>query len=456
MKTAIMTALLILLAICTVDAKITLPQAGEFRLENGLTVQVVEKHTLPLFSVRLIVRGGSILDPPGKEGLANLCSEMLMRGTTTRTDKQIVAEISLGGGSLYTSCDRDKAGFTGEFLTEQGEKGLELMGDMLVNSRLAPEEVDKIKTRIVAGLQGDLEDPSAVAERFVNAGILGKSAYAHLPAGTITAVNGLTRQDVVDFIAAHYTPDNAVLIVCGDITPATVETWAQKHLSGWRGRAAAAGVENPFAVQKGKEVLLLDKTDATQTQIRIGNVGISRKDPDYIPLELARTILGGSFTSRLVNEIRVNRGLSYNVRCNAPRFAPGGMVYISTFTKNASVSEVVDIIMNESRRMQTEPVPDSELIGAINYRCGLYPLSFETSDNIANVFANLWLYGENKAEYEAFQEQMRQVTAQQVIDVSRKYFPFENYRLILVGKAEEVKAQAEKFGTVTVQPIATE
>lgn len=448
--------LILLVAAAAVGAKVTLPPMQQFRLDNGLTIQVIERHTLPLFSLRLAFRAGSVNDPADKNGLANLCSEMLMRGTKNRTDKQIVSEIALGGGNLNVYCDRERAGFSGEFLSEQGEKGFDILGDIMANSLFAPEEVDKIKTRIIAMLQGDLEEPTTVADRGINAAILGTSRYAHDPGGDINMINALTRQDVVDFFTRLFTPDNGVLIVCGDVTPQQVEQWAKTYLQGWKGTAGTVAAEPAFSPLTGNEVLLLDKTDATQTQIRIGNLGLSRKSPDYVPAEAARTIFGGSFTSRLVNEIRVNRGLSYGVRCSSFRYIPGGVLLVSTFTKNETVGEVIDIILSESNRMQTELVPDSELTGAINYRNGLYPLSFETNENLADIFTNMWILGEDRSLYEDFQERMSQVKPEQVREMARKFFPQTDYRLVLVGKAEAIKSQVEKYGRLTVKPLTIE
>ena len=453
MKKLFCAALVCLLLVGTTSAKVTLPPTTDIRLDNGLTVRIIERHNLPLFSIRMTFRAGAALDPVGKEGVANLCNEMLMRGTTARTDKQIVAEVAFGGGSMTIFCERDRAGISGEFLTEYGAKGFEIIGDVLADSRFAQEEVDKIMTRLLADIQGEMDDPATVANQYISLAILQDSRYAHQPIGTMSSVAGLTRQDVLDFFKKWYSPDNCLLVVCGDVDQKTVIEWLGKYFKDWKGQAATLPAESPFQPTPGAQTLLLNKEDASQTQIRVGLPGLSRSNPDYIPFEAARTILGGSFTSRLVNEIRVNRGLSYNVRCVSNRFIPGGMIYISTFTKNATVSEVVDIILAETKRMQTEPVPDSELTGAINYQNGLYPLGFETNDNLAVVFSSLWLYHDDKSVYEDFQEKMRGVTADKVMAVAKKYFPSADYRLVLVGKADEVKSQVEKYGPVEVRSI---
>jgi zinc protease len=435
-------------------AKVALPKAEEIKLDNGLTIQLVERHTLPLFSFQLQFRAGSICDPEGKEGLASLSSEMLMRGTPGRTARQIAEEVAFGGGSLSVFCGRESAGFQGEFLTADGETGFKVLSDVLMNSLIAQEEIDKTKERISGNIRAGLDDAATVAGINIYETLLEPSRYAHSTDGTIAAVETLTRTDVVDFLKSHYTPDNCVLVICGDIDRVTVGQWIKKYLKPWHGRGDIGSDKTVLPSVNGKEVVLLDKQDATQTQIRIGGAGIPMNHPDFYALDLAKTIYAGSFTSRLVNEIRVNRGLSYGVRCSVPSFRPGGVVFVSTFTKNASVGEVVDIILSEAARMQTEPVPEDELKGAINYSVGLYPLDFETNDDIAGTFANMWLYGLNKSYYEDFQERTRSLTAQDVMTAARKYFPGENYRLVLVGKADDIRAQAEKYGPLTVKPIA--
>jgi zinc protease len=272
----------------------------------------------------------------------------------------------------------------------------------------------------------------------------------------VGSVEGLQREDVVQFLAGYYTPDNCILIVCGDVDKKTIQTWAGKYFGKWRGNTKSGPADERFQPVNGKEVLLLNKEDATQTQIRVGLPGLPIEHPDFHAFEVARTIYAGSFTSRLMNEIRVNRGLSYGVGCWSNRFAPGGIIYVYTFTKNETVGEVLEIILTEADRMQTEPVPDSELVGGINYRTGLYPLNFETSDDMVSIFSNLWLHDLDKSRYEDYQEKLKAVTAEQAMATAGKYFPKENYRVVLVGKADEVKQQAEMYGPVTVREISTE
>jgi zinc protease len=437
-----------------VSAKITLPTAEQFTLNNGLTVLVIQRPQLPLFSLKLTCRGGSIYDPAGKEGLAALANEMLMRGTATRTAKQIADEIAFGGGTLQNECGNESAGFEGEFLSAQVEKSFEILADMILHSTFAADEFDKTKARTRGDLQGRRENPATVANDAVRQEILGASRFSHFSGGLPTTVEPLTRDDVALFVKSHYTPDNCVLVVCGDIAPASVRQWAKKYFGKWAGKAVLIPIETAFPAVTGRDVVIYDKPDASQTQIRIGGSGMPLNHPDFPALEVVRTVYGGSFASRLMDEIRVNRGLTYGVSCRSQQFKPGGLVYVQTFTKNATVGEVVDIVLAEALKMQTEMVSDSELTDGANFRSGTYPLEFETNGSLAGVFTDMWVNGLNKSYYEDFQERLKAVTPQQAMDAANKYFAKDHYRLILVGKADDIRTQAEKYGPVTVLPFS--
>ncbi len=456
MRKLILIALVAIMATGTALAKVTLPDVEEITLDNGLTIVIIEKHTLPLFSFQLTFRAGSTYDPVGQEGLASLSGDMLMRGTPTRTAKQIADEVAFGGGTLSSYCGRVSAGFEGEFMTSQSENAFEILADIVLNASMTAEEFEKTKTRILGGLQGRKENARAIVGDGLFTAVLGDSRYAHHSGGTVEAVEKLTRDDIVGFVSSHYTPDNCRLVICGDVTKDAVAGWINTYFGSWSGTANITPADAAFPTVAGKEVIVYDKIDASQTQIQIGGNGIPMGHEDHAALEVARVVYGGSFTSRLMDEIRVNRGLSYGVRFRSNRYKPGGVTLVTTFTKNESVGEVVDIILEEATMMQTETVPDDEFNGAVNYACGTYPMQFETNDHLVGVFSNIWLNGLDKSYYEDQQERLRAVTQAQVMDAANKYFAKDNYRLVLVGKADEITTQAEKYGPVTVIPLSEE
>jgi len=454
-KIAILCLAVMILAGIT-EAKINLPQPTEIKLANGLTVMVIERHTLPLFSIQMTFRGGSIYDPMGREGLAGFCSQMLMRGTKTRTAKQIAEGIAFDGGDLNSFCSQEMAGFRGEFLSDKGDKGLAILSDMLLHSAFSADEVEKTRERISAELASRFDDPSQVADEKIYGAVFGSSRYAHLVDGTVGALKATTRDDLVSFFRKYYAPDNCLLVISGDVDAKTAKSWAETYFGKWTGKGEVKSLTETFPNPSGNEILLYDKKDATQTQIRFGGLGMSIADPGYVPFEAVRTIFGGSFTSRLNDEIRVKRGLSYGASCRSSRFGPAGIVYITTFSKNATVGQVVDLILSETRKIQTEAAADSEFTGGINYRSGLYPTQFETNDAIAGTYSSIWFYKLDKSIYEDFQEKLRAIKPDQGKAAAAKYLPGDNYRLVLVGKADEIKPQVEKYGKVTVLPLSTD
>lgn len=451
MKRIIVTILFICAVLTTaVAAKVTLPAAKELKFDNGLTAVVIERHTLPLFSIGVVFRAGSIYDTDGREGLAFLCNDLIMRGTTNRSAKDIADQVSFGGGQLNTYCDQEDAGLSGEFMTEYESTCFEIIGDILLNSEFSQDELKKSKEKLQGYLAGRFDDPATLANELMYKQILGGNPYAHNPMGSTEDVDSVTHQEVVDFFKRYYTPNNCRIVVCGDIDADTVRTLIEKYLGSWNGRADINTDTVPFEIAPEAKILLVNQADAAQAQIRVGNIGIPRTSPDYVPFELARTIFAGSFMSRLVTEIRVNRGLTYNVRYRANYFKPGGIAYVSTLTQNEKVGDVIDIILAESKRMRTDLASDSELTGAVNYRSGLYPLDFESNDDLLTVFINMWLYGLDRSYYEDFPERLAKITPEEVLTQAKKHFPDENSRIVVIGVADTIRPQLERFGAVKV------
>jgi len=434
----------------TSNARINLPVAKELTFDNGLTAVVIERHGLPLFSVSVVFRAGSIYDPDGKYGLAYLSNDLIMRGTKKRSAKDIADEVSFGGGQLSTYCDHEDAGLSGEFMPEYENTCFELIGDMLLHSQFSNDELQKSRDQLSGYLSGRFDDPSTLANELMYKQVLGDNPYAHNPMGSLADLDSIARQDVMDFFKCYYTPDNCRIIVCGDVDTDSVRARIEKYLGSWTGHSKRMADITPFETVPGTQILLVNKEDATQAQIRVGNLGLPRDSRDYVPFELARTIFAGSFTSRLITEIRVNRGLTYSVRYRANYFKPGGLDYVSTFTQNETVGEVIDIILKESNSMRTVPVSDSELTGAVNYRSGLYPLDFETNNDLVTVFANMWLYGLDRADYEDFQERLATISAEEVLGEAKKYFPDNQSRIVVVGLSKTIAPQVEKFGAVKI------
>jgi zinc protease len=256
----------------------------------------------------------------------------------------------------------------------------------------------------------------------------------------------------VAFHERWFGPAEALLVVTGPVDPGQTLDEAERRLGGWR-PAKALTPELPGAVRRPRRVIVVDKPDATQAQIRIGGVGIPRRSDDYFPALLANAILGGGFTSRLVEAIRVNRGLSYGVRS---RFAVGrvsGLFVISSFTKNETAGELVEVAVDEMARFASSGPTAEEVSRAASYLAGLFPLSLETHDQWADRIGDAWIYGYDLAEVPELPDRIRRIGAEEARGAALRHLPLEDGVVLAVGPAARLEKQLARFGPVEVWPV---
>src|SRR5262245_4979857 len=283
-----------------------LPASATRSLSNGVRVHVMEYHELPLVDLHVVITAGAAHDPAGKEGLADLVAGLLRKGAAARSAQEVAEAVDFVGGSLEASADPDGTRVTAEFMARDLGLGLELLGDVLMRPAFAPEEIERLKGETIAELKAARENPSLLASRRFFQILYGDHPYAHPTPGFEASVASITPEDVRRFYRAHYTPDAAIVVAVGDFKSDEMFSRLEKALGGWTGRSAAQSALPAPAPPKGRTIHLIDKPDQTQSQIRIGGIGIKRTDPDYTAVQVANTILGGGFTSRLMEEIRVN------------------------------------------------------------------------------------------------------------------------------------------------------
>ncbi len=261
----------------------------------------------------------------------------------------------------------------------------------------------------------------------------------------------MRRKDVTTFHARRYRPSAGILVVVGRVDAEESLALARRRFGRWRAPDGAVPPIPPPAPLR-TSVVVVDKPDVTQTQVRVASAGFPRKSPDYFPGIVASALLGGGFTSRLMEAIRVNRGLSYGVRSRFATSGAGGIFFVSTFTKVETTAEVVQVTLDETARF-CETGPSSEELERIqSYLCGLFPLSLETHDQLAEKLADLALFDLPDEEVTHFREQVRAVTPEACREVGRRYFPLDGRVVVAVGPARSVARSLERFGAVTVVP----
>jgi zinc protease len=435
-----------------VSAPIQLPPLTRGRLSNGLELVVASRPGVPLVTARIVFRGGASLEPRGRSGLGHLTALAARRGTRRRSGPEIDLLVESLGADVGAGVDEDAThvGLTAPI--EALPRCLEVLADVATTPTFPSAEVGRLQRREVAALVHDLDEPGVVADRAMLLAAYGDHPYAHPPEGRARDLRKVGRPDVVAFHARQYRPSAATLIVVGPVGAEEVLALAQRRFGGWRA-PAANGFTVPAPAPPRPAVVVVDKPDLTQTQVRIAGAGYGRRSPDYFAGMVASAVLGGGFTSRLMQSIRVERGLSYGVRSRFATSAAGGLFFVSSFTKVESTAQLVEVALDELSRFAGEGPTAEELSRMQNYLCGLYPLSLETHEQVAERLADLAIYGLDEAEITGFQERVRGIGAEACRDVARRYFPGERPLVVVVGPAREVAKPLERFGEVRVVPV---
>ncbi|HEY6002391.1 MAG TPA: pitrilysin family protein [Anaeromyxobacter sp.] len=429
--------------------RIPLPPIHREALPNGLRVIVAERQGVPLAAVRLVLRGGASLDPRGRSGLAHLTALTARRGTRRRTGAEIDLAVESLGADLGAGVDEDATYFGLSAPVEVLPRCLDILADVAISPAFPPSEVQRLRRREIASLAHDLDEPGLVADRAMLHAAYGDHPYGHPPEGRARELGAMHRADVVALHRAAYRPPYALLVVVGKVEASEVLSLVRRRFGAWRGADGEPAVPGPPEPPR-TSVVVVDKPDVTQTQVRIASAGFPRRSPDYFPGIVASALLGGGFTSRLMEAIRVNRGLSYGVRSRFATSGAGGIFFVSTFTKVETTGEIVRVALDETARFCDEGPSADEIERTRSFLCGLFPLSIETHDQLAEKLADLALYDLPDDEVSAFRERIRAVTPEAARDAGRRYFPLEERVVVAVGPAKAIVPQLEPFGPVRV------
>jgi len=430
---------ILLTAYCLLPTDVYALDVNKKLLGNGLTVLHSEKHNIPIVMVTMIVKAGSLDEPKEKAGLADLVAELLDEGTKNRKSSEISEEIEFIGASLGASAGSDYTTITLSVLKKDVEKGFELFSDIVLNPIFPQEELDRKRELIKGSLKQREEDPSFLAERAFKKAVYGEHPYGRLVEGSVETLSAITREDLVRFHSRYFIPNNAILSVVGDLTPDELNSLIKKYLGSWKIAEMPEKQINPMSEERTRKVVKIEK-DVTQANIIIGHLGISRDNPDYYAVSVMNYILGGGgFSSRLMQRIRDDMGLAYNVHSF---FMPGkekGVFQAGVQTKNESANTVIAEILKQIERMREEEVSDAELADAKAYLTGSFPRRLDTNRKIADFLATVEFYSLGLDYAEKYPSYINAVTKEDVLRVAKKYLDPENFSLVVVanqGKAE--------------------
>ncbi|UCF86962.1 MAG: insulinase family protein [Nitrospiraceae bacterium] len=411
---------------------------------NGLTLITVERHHLPIVKVTVGIKAGSLIEPEEKAGLANLAAILLTSGTKTRTGAEINEEVEYVGASLNASGGDDYITVNLSVLKKDIHLGFDLLSDVLLNPSFPEDELDKKRERVKGRLKAQEEDPGFVASKEFKKSIFGGHPYGRLVAGSAETLDVITRSDLVEFHRTFYTPNNAIMSVVGDVTVNEVKNLLERYFSEWEKREVNVPSIPEPATEKKKEMIVIDK-DLTQANIVLGHIGIRRDDPDYYAVSVMNYILGGGgFASRLMQNIREEKGLVYDIHSffSADKFS--GSFQIGLQTKNESANFAIEEILDEIIMITKQPVSDEELSDAQSFLTGSFPMRIETSSRIARFLVAVEFYELGIDYIDKYPEYINSITKEDVLRVAKKYLDPKNIVLVVVANQREA-ALKKKF-----------
>ena len=432
-------------------APVQLPPVTRAKLKNGLTVLVLPTRRLPLVDLRLVARAGAVNDPPGKEGIASLTADLLTQGAGPRNAQQIAEDIAFVGGTLDASCGAEQLVVTCEVLKKDWETGLELFHDCVAAPAFPAAEFARKQDEALAGIASDRDDPSTVADKAILPFALGASRLAHPVSGWEKSVKGLTRDDVVAYHDRYMTPENSLLAVVGDVDPATLIPELEKRFADWKpGKGGAAAPVPPLEKINGRTVRIINKPEVTQTQIRMASLGVAHNHPDYFPIVVANSILSGGFTSRLINTIRVEQGLTYSISSSFRMYRDVGTFQISTFTRNATLRRIIDETFKVIRGLVDDGPSEDELEKAKRVLSGQFPLGLQAPDALARQLLDVEFFGLDPRYIQTYDEKVNAVAMADVRRALKSYFDIDNLRILVVSNPDSAKAALQGLGPIEV------
>jgi predicted Zn-dependent peptidase len=438
---------LLFCAICFSSAAqtIKLPPHEKIVLNNGMTILLMEKHGVPIVSIAGIIKAGSVADPTGEEGLASITASLLRKGTAKRTAQKFSEDLDFMGASFGADSGVDFTSISGEFLTKDTDRGLELISDALLHPIFPQAEVDKLVAQDIDGVKAAKDEAQSVALTYFYGYLFGKHPYARPEGGDEISLARIKRDAVVKFYQGNYTPGNTILAVAGEFDPAQMRGKVGQTFGSWAARAPAVAPLAAPAPVRGKKLLLIDKPDSTQTYFAIGNVGTAHNDPDRVAIQVVNTVFGGRFTSSLNEALRVESGLTYGAESFFDSKKQPGAFAIYSYTKNESTAQALDLALQVLDKLHKEGVTADQLASAKAYIKGQFPPEIETSGQLARRIVNNEFYGLGDDEVNQLEARIDAVTPAVAKHIIENHFPADSLVFMLIGKASEIGAALKKY-----------
>jgi zinc protease len=418
--------------------RLNVPTPVAQTLPNGLVVVSVRRAGLPLVTAQLVLRSGGEMDPANEAGLADLTANLLTKGAGGKGAPQIAAAAEALGGSLQAAAGWDESAVGITVTTPKLPQALDLLATVVRHPDFAPAELKRAQAQAVDDLRLALSRPIALASLAAGRAVFGDGAYGHSRTGTPASIARITRANVERLHAELYRPDNAILVLAGDIAPTQAAQLAQASFGDWRKPAAPLPAKPKGNADSALPALLLiDQHGAGQAGVVAAHAAPPRKDAGYYTGVVANAVLGGSYSARLNEEIRIKRGLSYGASSHLQPMADAGLWLAAAQTKNPSAPQVVELMRQQFAQLGDGRVPAAELAARKATLIGGYGRSLETTAGLAQQVADLAVYGLPLADIGQYIAKVQAVTPKQIEAYARKHLDAKHTRVVVVGDAAQ-------------------
>lgn len=417
-------------------------------LPNGLTCLIYENHDAELVDLRLVIKSGSINDGE-KYRLANLTAKMLLQGTKLRSASEIAEQADQLGIDLHVGAGADRMTVFEDVLTKYLDKGLELLADVVLNPTFLESELDFLRQLMLSQLQASRSDGSSLAAKSFKKAIFGEHPYGNPPEGTEESLNAISTDDLKTFYAQHFSPNNAFIVVAGDVQAGAMIKKIEGAFQHWHSKEIPHYKYMLPEINTEQQIILTHQEGAAQSTIYAGHLGVERNHPDFMALQVMNMILGGYFGSRLNMNIREQKGFTYSVHSGFNYKKEAGDFGITLKVRPEATLEAIYEIRSEVKRLQVQEVPEKELQSAKQFMIGSFHIHNETPEAIASRILAQHFYSLPKDYYQTYPDLVRQVSAKDVMRVAIDYLHPDKFIYSIASNSYNILPQLNKLGDVT-------
>src|SRR5216683_6725694 len=431
------------------EREVRWPKRAKSKLANGLEVILLESHTIPKFHGELYFRSGNAFAASRGTALAEMAATMVRTGTAQHSSREIEELLRGLGADLSVNAGQDNSSISFAGLSDHAEPLLQLMNELAREATFPAAEFERERRQKLEEVKLERTQPGFLAGERLRKVLFGSHPYAQTSPSE-EQVAAYKRDDLLQTYRDFYTPENALLVMVGDFDPAAMLKLIEKVFADWTGKKPVTPASSAPAQPRGRNVYLVHVPGAVQTQILAGCHAITRKHPDWVHLGLTNSLYGGAFNSRLVMNIREDKGYTYSPRSGVNPLRQYGYFSVSAAVRNDVVAASLTEIFYELDKLRALPVPEPELLDACNYLSGVFSMGLATQDGLLSQLSTVALNELPDDYLETYRQKVRALTPEDVLSATRNYFDSANMQIVVVGDRQHIESQAALFGELGI------